>query len=219
MATTDFIDQTTVIEADWANDVDEHVYDQTADLHDAANITNTPSGNLTATDVQSALNELQTELDGIGGGALVSTNNLSDVDNAATARINLGVAIGSDVQAYDADTLKADTSDNLTVGYTTDIDTITYTSGDVTITPNLTLEWLKKLGATLSGNLTINEPTDGAFGGCMILVTVDGTDRSLNAGTGVDIIGTVATLDASATYEIKVVKHSDTLTTVEAVKV
>lgn len=37
-----------------------------------------------------------------GGGDLVSTNNLSDLDNDATARTNLGVAIGSDVQAYDA---------------------------------------------------------------------------------------------------------------------
>lgn len=34
---------------------------------------------------------------------LLEANDLSDLDNAATARGNLGVAIGSDVQAYDAD--------------------------------------------------------------------------------------------------------------------
>ncbi|MFC2121955.1 beta strand repeat-containing protein, partial [Bacteroidota bacterium] len=38
-----------------------------------------------------------------GGGDLLSTNNLSDLANAGTARTNLGLAIGTDVQAYDAD--------------------------------------------------------------------------------------------------------------------
>jgi len=37
-----------------------------------------------------------------GGGDMLSTNNLSDLANAGTARTNLGVAIGSDVQAHDA---------------------------------------------------------------------------------------------------------------------
>lgn len=35
-------------------------------------------------------------------GALLASNNLSDVANAGTSRTNLGVAIGSDVLAYDA---------------------------------------------------------------------------------------------------------------------
>lgn len=39
---------------------------------------------------------------GGGGGDLLAANNLSDLDNAGTARTNLGLAIGSDVQAYSA---------------------------------------------------------------------------------------------------------------------
>ena len=38
-----------------------------------------------------------------GGGFLVAGNNLSDVASASTSRSNLGVAIGSNVQAYSAD--------------------------------------------------------------------------------------------------------------------
>ena len=49
---------------------------------------------------------------------LAINNNLSDLDNPATARSNLGVAIGSDVQAYDVDIVKTDIAQTFTTKQT-----------------------------------------------------------------------------------------------------
>ncbi len=70
-----------------------HVND-TTDAHDASAISNVASGNLVATDVQSALNELQTELD---GKALASdlSNHLSDATDAHDASAISSVASGN----------------------------------------------------------------------------------------------------------------------------
>lgn len=69
----------------------------------------------------------------VTGVSLIAANNLSDVANASTARTNLGLAIGSNVQAYDADTLKADVADVLTAGFAaTPYDAGTKSSGTYT---------------------------------------------------------------------------------------
>ena len=58
-----------------------------------------------------------------------------EIYSGATLRTSIGVAIGSDVEAFDADILKADTPDNLTKGFSTTVyDNGTKTSG--TLTPD-----------------------------------------------------------------------------------
>lgn len=60
MPTTDFQKGTTITK-EWLNEADDHIFDQTSSKHSADHITNTPAGNLVATNVQAALNELDTE--------------------------------------------------------------------------------------------------------------------------------------------------------------
>ena len=72
---------------------------------------------------------------GAGTGDLVSTNNLSDVASAATSRTNLGLAIGTDVQAYSA-VLAATTASFLTADESK-LDAIE-AGADVTDTTNVT---------------------------------------------------------------------------------
>jgi hypothetical protein len=67
-----------------------------------------------------------------GGGDMLRANNLSDLVNATTARDNLGVEIGVDVQAYDAGLQSIS-------GLTTAADTMIYTTAlDVYATATLT---------------------------------------------------------------------------------
>ena len=124
MATTNFTTGT-VIAADWLNDVDEHIYG--ASGHDASEVVVTPAGTIAATDVQAALEELDTEKQpvdatltsiaalGTAADKMIYTTGVDTwaeasitaagralLDDAAASdqRTTLGLAIGTDVLAY-----------------------------------------------------------------------------------------------------------------------
>lgn len=144
-----------------------------------------------------------------GSGYLAAANNLSDVANAATARTNLGLAIGTNVQAYDADltTLGAGGASarsflGLAIG--TDVQAydaataktnannsfsvaqrgaITALTDGATITPNMNNA--NNFSVTLGGNRTLANPTNLTAGQSgVIVITQDGTgSRTLAYGS------------------------------------
>lgn len=69
--------------------------------------------------------EAKVFLTAIGGDIMQPANNLSDVTNTTTARANLGVAIGSDVQAYSS--VLANTTASFTTADETKLDYISVT--------------------------------------------------------------------------------------------
>jgi hypothetical protein len=80
-------------------DIDNHIAD-TADAHAASAITNTPAGNLAATTVQAALDELQGDID---TNSSAISNHLSDAtdahDASAISNVPAGNLAATDVQA------------------------------------------------------------------------------------------------------------------------
>lgn len=102
------------------------------------------------------------------------------VPAGTAATRNVGEVGG--VQAYDADTLKADGFQNLTVGFTCDIDPVSYAAS---ITPSLSTPPIKTLTAT--GNFALNKPAGSDGGNYVLRVTNSGT-VTMTPGTGVTVV-------------------------------
>lgn len=106
------------------------------------------------------------------------------------------------------DYLHPDLTDNVTVGYTCDIEAVSISSG--TLTPTLTLEHLKTL--TVSGDFTLGVPgPSGKNGFCEYRVTVSGVGPwTMTKGTNVELVGTDVTLTSGSRYVLNIRKYSDT---------
>ena len=105
-------------------------------------------------------------------GALLVANNLSDLNNASASRTNLGLAIGTNVQAYSA--ILAATTASYTTALNSKLSGIE-ASADVTDTTNVVAALTAGTNIAIAGNGTISA-TD--------------TNTTYSAGTGISLTGT-----------------------------
>jgi hypothetical protein len=114
----------------------------------------------------------------------------------SAARSFLGLAIGTDVQAYDADTAKTDVAQSFTAGQRGAVSALT---DGATITPDFAVA--NNFSLTLGGNRTLANPSNLTAGQSgVIVITQDGTgSRTLAYGSYFKFAnGTAPTLTTTA---------------------
>lgn len=136
---------------------------------------------------------------------LAKADNLSGLASPATARDNLGVEIGVDVQAYDADTAKTDAVQSFTAAQRGAVSALTDAS---TITPDFAVA--NNFSLTIGGNRTLANPSNLTAGQSgVIVITQDGTGSRTLAygsywkfanGTAPSLTTTASAVDVLAYY-------------------
>lgn len=154
-------------------------------------------------------------------GALLAANNLSDLASASTARTNLGLAIGTNVQAWDADldTWATKTAPSGTAVGTTDTQTLTnkrlterssspsFSATPTINTDNLDCVELSGLSGAITSMTTNLTGTPTNFQNLVIRYKDDGTARAITHGASF-VAGSVALPTTTVISKWKTVVYS-----------
>ena len=131
-----------------------------------------------------------TVTDGIGISSLPTitvAKGGTNATSASAARTNLGLVIGTDVQAFDADIVAKDTNNTFTKAQRGS----TQTAGSQTGSITLDFDTYQNFVLTATGNVTLANPSTESVGQSGIIVFIqDGTgSRTLSLGTDYETAG------------------------------
>lgn len=139
------------------------------------------------------------------GNFIVGNGSNFVTESGSTARTSLGLAIGSDVQAYNADTVFKDVNNTFTAAQRGSTDTDTTNTGSVTLNFNTNQNFV----LTLTGNVTLANPSTESVGQSGFIVFIqDGTGgRTVSLGTDYETAGGAGLTLSSAASTTDIVPY------------